>query len=71
MRDILLTQQVGTASQCTKDAEHVYAPLVMVSIAGPKWQLGPEKDTWRQDSLPIWIDWYQSRPISVFIRQSL
>jgi len=33
--------------------------------------LGPEKDTCRQrqDSLSKWIDWYQSRPISVFIRQ--
>jgi hypothetical protein len=27
---------VGTVSKCTKDAENVYAPLVMVSIGGRK-----------------------------------
>ncbi len=64
-REILLTQPVRMASKCTKDAWSVYAPVVMVSCPC----LGPEKDTCRQDSLSKWIDWYQSRPISVFIRQ--
>jgi hypothetical protein len=32
----LLTQPVGMASKCNKDAENVYAPLVMVSIGAQK-----------------------------------
>ncbi len=32
----ILTQPVGTVSKCTKDAENVYAPLMMVSIGTRK-----------------------------------
>ncbi len=35
-REEYLTQLVGTVSKCTKDAETVYARLVMVSIWGWK-----------------------------------
>ncbi len=32
--EILQTQQVGTVSKCAKDAENVFAPLMMVSFMG-------------------------------------
>jgi hypothetical protein len=48
----------------TKDAENVYAPLVMVSIWDRKGTLADN----RQDSLSKWINLYQFRHTSVFIR---
>jgi hypothetical protein len=58
-----LTQPVGMAS---KSCENNLKSLCSSRDGGP---LGPEKDTCRQDSLPKWINWYQSRPAFVFIRQ--
>ena len=52
---ILLTQPVGTASKCTKDAKTVYVALVMVSIWGRKMTLA-DKTVYRYGSVDTNFD---------------